>query len=166
MRRKIGWLFLTGVLAWGLAGCGNDPQVIANMPGPVQQVLDTSTLSGNNIGTNMLEVTGNQSFVGTGRMPGYYNYGPAEDAGSNTFYVNFEVPVNFQGIARQLGYPPQPVASTSVPTEDYITLNPLPNQAGDRLYYDPNTRMAPFSFKLLPNGAVIDESWDAVSVNS
>jgi hypothetical protein len=43
---------------------------------------------------------------------------------------------------------------------------PLPNEAYQRLYFDPSTDLANFDFKLLPDGAVVDESWDAVLVNS
>lgn len=154
------------LVAGFIAGCGNNRDVVGNMPGPVQQVVDTPTLSGQNIGQAMLRVTGNRSFIGTGRIPGFYNYGPTEDASNNTFYVNFEVPVNLAGIQRDLGYTPHPVPSTAYPDLVYINVPPLANEAFDRLYFSPTTLLAPFSFKLDANGAVMDESWDAVLVNS
>jgi hypothetical protein len=149
-----------------LAGCGTNPNQVANMPGPVQQVLDTPTLTGNDIGTNMLKVTGNQALIGTGRMPGYYSFGPAEPQPAQTYYVDFEIPMNFAGLDRRLGYDPKPVESTTQPTLDYVDISPLNNLAGDRVYYNPNTHYAPFAFKLMPNGTVVDESWNAVTVNS
>ncbi|AUW93012.1 hypothetical protein BXT84_02805 [Sulfobacillus thermotolerans] len=169
MRRRMvrRTLMFVGFLSLGsvLAGCGS-PTSMGNMPGPVRRVINIPTLSGSNIAVNMLKVTGNQSYIGTGRIPGYYSYGPAYDDGSNTYYVTFEVPVNMQGIEKQLSYLPRPIASTTIVDDVYINIPQLPGLAYDRLYYDPSTRLAPFSFKLLPSGAVLDESWDAVLVNS
>jgi hypothetical protein len=136
------------------------------MPGPIRRVVNTPTLSGRNIVDNMLNATGNQSYIGTGHIPGYYSYGPSYDDGTNTYYVTFEVPVNIEGIEKNLNYSPRPIASTTIMDDVYINIPALPNQAYDRLYYDPSTELAPFSFKLLPTGAVLDESWDAVLVNS
>lgn len=147
------------------AGCGA-PDAVGNMPGPVQRVVDTGTLSGRNIGINMLTVTGNQSYIGTGRIPGYYNYGPTEQNNNNTYYVNFHVPVDLSGIEHQLGYRPRPVYSSTIPNNVYVNIDPLPDEAFDRLYYNPSTRYAKFSFKLNPDGRVMDESWDGVAVNS
>jgi len=161
-------LMIAGIMAASvvLAGCGDNPNAIGNMPGPVQQVIDTATLSGNNMGINMLTVTGNQGYIGRGTIPGYYSYGPADDQGDNTYYVNFEIPINMSGIEKQLGYQPRWIGSTTIETQDYVNIMPLPNEAFDRLYFDPNTHYAPFSFKLNANGTVMDESWDAVAVNS
>lgn len=159
---------IAALLAGGvlLAGCGDNPNAIGNMPGPVQQVVDTATLSGNDIGINMLTVTGNQAYLSRGTIPGYYSYGPAQDQGDNTYYVNFDIPINLAGLQKQLGYQPRPIISTTMPTEAYVNILPLPSLAFDRLYYDPNTRYARFAFKLNANGTVMDESWDAVAVNS
>jgi hypothetical protein len=154
----------------------SNPNAIGNMPGPVQEVLDTPTLSGNDIADNILTVTGNESYIGQDIMPGDYSYGPADDQGNNTYYVNFNVPVNLAGIAKQLGYHPAIYTSdissgnetdtTTTAYDDYVSILPLPNEAFDRLYFDPNTHMAEFSFKLNADGTVMDESWDAVAVNS
>lgn len=159
-----------------LAGCGYDPNAIGNMPGPVQQVLDTPTLSGNNIAVNILNVTGNQGLIGRGTIPGDYSYGPVENAGTNTWYVDFEVPIDLNGIATNMGYQPQistsavapnnGITSSTVSEEDYVNILPLPNLAFDRLYFDPNTKQATFSFQLNANGTIMDQSWDAVAVNS
>lgn len=167
-------LVITAIIL--LATRGYNPNAIGNMPGPVQQVLNTATLSGNNIGVNILDVTGNQAYIGRGSIPGDYSYGPVENQGDNIYYVDLNVPIDMQGIEKQLGYKPQvstsavssdaTTNSTTLSYEDYINIVPLPNQAFDRLYYDPNTHMAVFSFKLNPNGTVMDESWDAVAVNS
>lgn len=153
---------------WGMAvltGCGS-PNAIGNMPGPVQQVVNTPTLSGNALGDNMLIVTGNRAYIGTGKIPGYYNYGPADGAANNTYYVNFEIPVNLADLRKQLGFGPHPVISSTLPDQVYINIQPLPNESYDRLYYSPTTHLARFSFKLNANGTVMDESWDAVAVNS
>ncbi len=160
-------LALAGMAVLGvtLAGCGS-PTSLGNMPSPVRRVVNTPTLSGENIVDNMLNATGNQSYIGTGHIPGYYSYGPSYDNGSNTYYVTFEVPVNINGIEKKLSYLPRPIASTTIVDDVYINIPALPNQAYDRLYYDPSTELAPFAFKLLPTGAVLDESWDAVLVNS
>ncbi len=160
-RRLIG----IGVIGLLAAGCGN-PNSIAAMPRPVQQVVNAPTLSGNNIGVNMLLATGNQSYIGSGVIPGYYNFGPAQDQGSATYYVNFEIPVNLAGIEKRMGYEPKGIQSTTYINYDYINIEPLPNEAYDRLYYDPNTNYAPFRFKLNADGTIMDESWDAVAVNS
>lgn len=164
-RTRLYWIMSIGMLAAGLSGCGS-PHSIGNMPGPVQHVLQTPTLSGKNIMTNILTITGNQSYIGKGRIPGVYNYGPARDGVNNAYYVNFEIPVNYEGIKQHVGKTPRPIISSSLPTLVYIRIPPLANQAYDRLYFDPNTRWAPFRFKINANGSVIDESWDAVSVNS
>ncbi len=153
------------MLGFVVTGCGN-PNSIGNMPRPVQQVVNAPTLSGSNIGVNMLRVTGNQSFIGTGNIPGYFNFGPAQDQGSNTYYVNFEIPVNLAGIQRWMGYAPKAIESTTYINYDYINIEPLPNLGYDRLYYDPNTKYAAFRFKLNADGTIMDESWDAVAVNS
>ncbi len=169
MRRRLfrRALALAAIMGAGaiLAGCGSQTSM-GNMPGPVRRVVNTPTLTGRNIAVNMLNATGNQSYIGTGRIPGYYSYGPSYDDGSNTYYVTFEVPVNTRGIEKQLSYIPRPVESTTILDDVYINIPQLPGLAYDRLYYDPSTRLAPFSFKLLPTGAVLDESWDAVLVNS
>ena len=152
-------------LGIGLAGCGS-PNSIGNMPRTVRKVINTPTLSGHNIGDNILRVTGNSAYIGTGKIPGYYNYGPAYDNGSETYYVTLEVPINVAGIQRALHYIPHPIASTTIPDDVWINIPALPNEAFDRLYFDPSNRLAPFSFKILPNGQVLDVSWDAVLVNS
>ncbi len=160
--RRLFGLCVVGIL---VAGCGN-PNSIAGMPRPVQQVINAPTLSGDNVGVNILLLTGNQSYIGSGTIPGYYSFGPAQDQGSNTYYVNFEVPVNLSGIQKRMGYDPKAVESTTYLNYDYINVEPLPNEAYDRLYYDPNTNYAPFRFKLNADGTIMDESWDAVAVNS
>ncbi|WP_020376628.1 hypothetical protein [Sulfobacillus thermosulfidooxidans] len=160
--RRLALLISVGVV---LAGCGS-PNSIGNMPGPVRKIINTPTLSGQNIGANILQATGNEEYLGSGQIPGYYNYGPSYDNGSNTYYVTLEVPINVAGLEKSLHYLPHPIESTTIPEEVYINVPPLPNMAFDRLYFDPSTHLAPFSFKLLPNGQVLDVSWDAVLVNS
>ncbi|MDA8195562.1 MAG: hypothetical protein M0Z53_16440 [Thermaerobacter sp.] len=164
--RRVGWLPVLVVGSGILSGCASNPDAIGNMPGPVQQVVNTATLSGDSIGQAMLIVTGNQSYLGTGNIPGTYSYGPADDASNNAFYVNFNVPTNLSGIRQALGYTPRMLPSVAYPTTVYIHVQPLPNESFDRLYYDPSTRLATFSFKLNANGSIMDESWNAVLVNS
>ena len=164
--QRLRWAPLLLLLSGMLTGCGGGPNAIGNMPGPVQQVLNTATLSGNNIGQAILIVTGNRSYLNTGRIPGKYNYGPANDASNYAYYVNVIVPVNMSGIRHDLGYTPHMLPSTTYPTTVYIHVQPLPNESYDRLYFDPNTQWATFSFKLNANGSIMDESWDAVLVNS
>lgn len=160
------WLWGIGC-AMGCVGCGpHNPHVISSMPAPAQQVLNTPTLTGNTIGDNILDATGNQGFVGTGQMPGYYSVGPAGEAANGAYYVDFEIPVNLPEIRRQLGYLPHPIPSTTEPGEVYLRIQPLPNQAYDRLYFTPDNDLAVFAFKVNANGSVMDESWDAVDVNS
>ena len=153
-----------------------NPQSLGIMPGPVQEVLSTPTLSGHDIASNILTITGNQSEIGRWKIPGNYNYGPVQDTGDNTWYVTFSVPINMKGIIQRLGYRP-PIQTSSISSyltdqsttlsfEHYVDIVPLPSQSFDRLYFDPNTHMATFSFRLDPYGQVIDESWDAVAVNS
>lgn len=153
-----------------------NPKSLGIMPGPVQEVLNTPTLSGHDIANNILTITGNQSEIGRWDIPGEYTYGPVQDTGDNTWYVNFSVPINMRGIIKRLGYRP-PIEtssvssnltdqSTTVSFDHYIDIVPLPSQSFDRLYFDPNNHMALFSFRLDPYGQVIDESWDAVAVNS
>lgn len=164
------------IIAVLILGRNWNPHAIGNMPGPVQQVLDTPTLSGNDIFINILRATGHQKDISRGVMPGDYSWGPTSANGNNVYYVDFEVPVNLSGIAKQLGYPPQ-VSKSSVPSgnpesgntiayDQYVHIKPLPNLASDRLYFDPDTHMAKFSFKLNANGMVWDESWNAVTVDS
>ncbi len=167
-------VLIVGIIV--VANWGYNPNAIGNMPGPVQQVLDTATLSGNDIAINILTVTGNQAYIGRGTIPGQYSYGPADSQGDNTYYVTLDVPVNMAGIQKQLGYRPEisrstissgdTADSTTLSFSDYVNILPLPNEAFDRLYFDPNTHMATFSFKLNADGTVMDESWDAVAVNS
>lgn len=153
-----------------------NPQALGIMPGPVQEVLDTPTLSGHDIAVNILTITGNQSEIGRWNIPGEYTYGPVQNKGDNTWYVTFTVPINMQGIVKRLGYRP-PIETSSVSSnltdqsttfsyDHYMEIVPLSSQSFDRLYFDPNTHMATFSFKLAPYGEVMDESWDAVAVNS
>jgi hypothetical protein len=163
MRRRPIYLGLSLALLAILAGCGN-LHAIGNMPGPVRQVLNTSTLAGTNLATAMLEATGNQAQIGKGQLPGYYTYGPAE--GSQGYYVQFQIPVDSSGVEQRVGYEPQVSASATLAGQVYMEIRPLPGEAYDRLYYDPSTQLASFDFKLLPDGAVMDQSWDAVLVNS
>ena len=134
------------------------------MPGPVRRVLDTSTLAGINIATAMLDVTGNREDIGKGQLPGYYTYGPTDEP--NEYYVRFQIPVDRSGIEQWMGYLPEETPSETLAGEVYMEVNPLPNEAYDRLYFDPSTALASFEFKVTGNGAVIDQSWDAVLVNS
>ena len=165
-RWRFGLATVAGViLATGLTGCGTK-NTIGNMPLTVRKIVNTSTLSGQNIGTNILRVTGNGNYIGSGKIPGYYNYGPAYYNGSDAYYVSLEVPINVAGIERRLHYMPHVLGSTTLVGQVYIYLPPLPNEAFDRLYFDPSTRLALFKFKLLPTGQVLDVSWDAVLVNS
>lgn len=156
-------LGLVMVLGVTLAGCGN-PHAIGNMPGPVRQVLDTSTLAGINIGSAMLRVTGNQDDIGKGQLPGSYTEGPA--AGGEGYYVQFEIPIDTGGIEDRMGYLPGVQGSETVAGDVYMNVDPLPNEAYDRLYYNPSDGWASFEFKILPDGAVMDRTWDAVLVNS
>lgn len=159
-----------------ILGRNTDPNAIGNMPGPVQQVLDTATLSGNDIALNILTVTGNQADINSNTIPGDYSYGPVDGAGNNTYYVDLEVPVDMNGIAKRMGYAPQisqssvspsgPETTSTVAYDDYVDILPLPNLSFDRLYFDPRSHLATFSFKLNADGMVMDESWDAVAVNS
>ncbi len=153
-----------------------NPHALGMMPGPVQEVLNTPTLSGHDIAVNILEITGNQNEIGPWNIPGEFTYGPVQNQGDNTWYVTFQVPIRMQGIVKRLGYRP-PIQSSSVSADltdktttvsyqDYVDVIPLPSQSFDRLYFDPNNHMATFTFKLDPYGRVIDESWDAVAVNS
>ncbi len=158
-------LALIMMLAVGLTGCGTRNS-IGNMPLTVRKVVNSSTLTGQNIGTNILQVTGNGSYIGSGQIPGYYTYGPAYYNGSDAYYVTLEVPINVAGVEKRLHYMPHLIASTTLPGQVYIYLPPLPNEAYDRLYFNPGTRLASFNFKLLPTGQVLDVSWDAVMVNS
>jgi hypothetical protein len=149
-----------------LAGCGNpDPHLIANMPPPVRQVAETTVPAGMSLADAMLEVTGNQDLIGKGRIPGTYLYGPAQSDPSR-WRVEFEIPLNMEGIARRLGYQPKPHPSNSVPGADYIYITPLPNEVFDKLYFNPTTGEADFEFVLTPQGQVLDRSWAAVAVNS
>ncbi|NMP23119.1 hypothetical protein [Sulfobacillus harzensis] len=171
-----GAVFGLAIIAVLILGRNWNPHAIGNMPGPVQQVLDTPTLSGNDIFINMLQVTGHQGDISRGILPGDYSWGPTSEPSDNVWYVDFEVPVNLSGIAKQLGYPPpvsrssissgNPESGNTVAFDDYVRIKPLPNEASDRLYFDPDTRMAKFSFKLDANGMVMDESWDAVTIDS
>ncbi len=163
LNKRLAWGVLGGVLLAVLAGCGN-PHAIGNMPGPVRQILNTSTLAGTNVATAMLEASGNQGDIGKGLVPGYYTSGPAE--GGQGYYVTFQIPVDRAGIEARMGYAPQVAVSDTLPGQVYLEVRPLPNEAYDRLYYDPSTGLAEFAFKLLPDGTVIDQSWDAVLVNS
>jgi hypothetical protein len=176
---------------WGLAAAGGalvlalilfitlrsyNPNALGIMPGPVQTVLNTPTLSGHDIAVNILTITGNQSKIGKWNIPGEYAYGPVENEGDNTWYVTFSVPINMKGIIQRLGYRPQIQTSTissdltnqttTASYDDYIDILPLRSQSFDRLYFDPNNHMATFAFKLDPFGQVMNESWDAVAVNS
>lgn len=153
-----------------------NPESLGIMPGPVRVVLDTPTLSGHDIAVNILTITGHQNEIGRWDIPGEYNYGPVQNQGDNTWYVTFSVPIAMKGIAARLGYQPTIQTSsvnsnltnetTTVSYDDYVDIIPLPSMAFDRLYFDPDNHMATFSFKLDPYGQVIDESWDAVAVNS
>lgn len=154
-----------------------NPKALGMMPRPVQEVLDTPTLSGHDIAVNILDITGNQNKKkGAWHIPGEYTYGPVEDTGDNTWYVTFRVPINMKGIVKRLGYRPQIQASsvsseltdqtTTMSYQNYIQIVPLASQSFDRLYFDPNNHMATFAFRLDPYGRVMDESWDAVAVNS
>ncbi len=163
MKHWLRWTPLLAILVGVLSGCGN-PHAIGNMPSPVRRVLDTSTLAGINVATAMLDVTGNREDIGKGQLPGYYSYGPAEDP--NVYYVQFEIPINRNGIQQRMGYVPQTKASVTVVGNLYMNVAPLPNEAYDRLYYNPTTDLALFKFKILSNGAVMDRSWNAVLVNS
>lgn len=165
MGRRL-WLRLAALgigLILVLAGCGN-PRVIGNMPWPVRTVLNRSTPSGLTIAVAMLKVTGNQGTIGRGKLPGYYTYGPDQEG--DGYYVRFDIPVDDGGIEEQLGYRPDVIPSETLPGQVYLEMPPLPNEAYQRLYFDPSTDLANFDFKLLPDGAVVDESWDAVLVNS
>lgn len=167
-------LVIVGIIV--LVTYNGNPNAIGNMPGEVQQVLNTATLSGQDIARNILTITGNRADIRRNIIPGDYSYGPVENEGDDTYYVNLNVPINMKGIKKLLGYSPHisqsTVSSASVTDsstlsfDDYIMITPLPNESYDRLYFDPKTHVATFSFKLMPNGTVVDESWDAVAVNS
>ncbi|MCL5065914.1 MAG: hypothetical protein M1600_12715 [Firmicutes bacterium] len=163
MTRWLGLCGLLAILTAVLSGCGN-PHAIGNMPTSVRRVLDTSTLAGINIATAMLDVTGNREDIGKGQLPGYFTEGPAEASGD--YYVHFNIPVNTAGIQQRMGYLPQEVESLTIVGDVYMEVDPLPNEAYDRLYFNPSTQLASFDFKILTNGAVMDQSWDAVLVNS
>ncbi len=153
-----------------------NPNALGIMPQPVQEVLNTPTLSGHDIAFNILDITGNQSEIGRWHIPGEYSYGPVQNAGDNTWYVIFNVPINMRGIIDRLGYRPQ-VETASISSDlteqtttqsydNFIRIVPLLSQSFDRLYYDPDNHMATFAFQLDPYGQIMDESWDAVAVNS
>lgn len=153
-----------------------NPNAMGIMPGPVQEVLNTPTLSGHDIAVNILTITGNQSEIGKWKMPGEYTYGPVQNEGDNTWYVTFQVPIDMHGIIKRLGYRP-PIQTSTVSSDltdqsttasydDFIDIIPLRSQSFARLYFDPNNHMATFAFKVDPYGQVMDESWDAVAVNS
>lgn len=162
-RRWVRLAALVAGLTVILAGCGN-PRVIGNMPGPVREVLNRGTPSGLTIAVAMLKVTGNQGTIGRGKLPGYYTYGPDQEG--DGYYVRFDIPVDQSGIEDRLGYRPDVTSSDTLPGQVYLEMPPLANEAYQRLYFDPSTGLANFDFKLLPDGAVVDESWDAVLVNS
>jgi hypothetical protein len=153
-----------------------NPHALGMMPGPVQEVLNTPTLSGHDIAVNILDITGNQAEVGRWDIPGEFSYGPVQNEGDNTWYITLTVPINMKGIVERMGYQPQIETSTvsssltnedtTMSFDDYIDIVPLPSQSFDRLYFDPDNHMATFAFKLDPYGQVMDESWDAVAVNS
>lgn len=169
MRRRLVLLALCLIAGGVLAGCGHvrPDHAIGSMPGPVQEVLDTHTFAGPTIAAAILTLTGQRRYLATDSLPGYYSYGPARDAvTAGSYYVDIEVPVNLAGVARRLGYPALPVRSTAYRGLDWIPVVPLKGMAGDRLYYNPRTGYASFLFRLEPDGAVLDESWDAVAVNS
>ncbi|MBX5467677.1 MAG: hypothetical protein K6U14_09350 [Firmicutes bacterium] len=149
-----------------LAACGNpDPHRIADMPPPVRAVAESPSPSGMTLADAMLTVTGNLNLVGSGTLPGSYLYGPSQ-ADPTRFRVEFFIPLNFDGIARRMGYRPKPHPSVSLPGEEYLYITPLPNQAFDKLYFNPTTNEAEFDFVLTPSGQVLDRSWAAVAVNS
>ena len=163
------------VLPVFLAGCGApNPHLIGNMPGVVQQVLDTSTPHGETIFDAILTVTGNASDIAQGLLPGSYTYGPAASTfggnpsyyigGYPSYYVNFEVPVNLKGLSNMVGSMPQPQMSQTEPGQVFITLS-VPDLASDRLYYDPSTKEARFAFGLEPNGLILGRSWDGLAIN-
>lgn len=153
-----------------------NPHAMGMMPRPVQEVLNTPTLSGHDIAVNILEITGNQNEIGRWHIPGEFTYGPVQNEGDNTWYITLRVPIRMRGIVKRLGYRPQIQASsvssdltdqtTTVSYNDYMDIIPLKSMSFDRLYFDPNNRMATFAFRLDPYGQVMDESWDAVAVNS
>ncbi|MCY0885678.1 MAG: hypothetical protein OWV35_07305 [Firmicutes bacterium] len=165
MRRRLPGLALAAAL---LAGCGGprSGHAIGAMPGPVQQVLDTRTLAGPTIAAGILTLTGHKADLASDTLPGYYSYGPARGGPDGSYYVDVEVPVNLGAVSRRLGYPARPVRSTAYRGLDWIPVVPLRGMAGDRLYFNPRTGYASFLFRLEPDGAVLDESWDAVAVNS